>query len=103
MAALWVQFEGATMARVAIVEQAARAWTAGTLDDGPRRRAEREAHALAGALGTFGFAEGSRVAREIELLLGAASACRDGERLGALAAALRRALEPAPARGADAA
>ena len=42
---------------------------AGDFDEERRRTAQREAHKLAGSVGTFGFAEGSALARNIELLL----------------------------------
>ncbi|HEX2189635.1 MAG TPA: response regulator, partial [Longimicrobiaceae bacterium] len=70
-----------------------------------RRAAEREAHKLAGAVGSFGFAEGSRLAREAEELLGAAAppGPEEAPRLAALAAALRvdleRPLPSTPERG----
>ena len=51
------------------------------------------AHKLAGSLGMYGYDEGTRVARELELLL--EGAAPDAERLRELAARLRRAVFPA--------
>lgn len=55
--------------RLTVLEQAVIALQQGNLGDELRQKAEQEAHKLAGALGTFGFAEGSQLAKEIEQLL----------------------------------
>lgn len=55
--------------RLAVLEQATNALREGKLGDQLRSRAEQEAHKLAGSLGSFGFAEGSRLAKEIEQML----------------------------------
>jgi ActR/RegA family two-component response regulator len=69
LATIWERFQGTMTQRVAVLEQAAMALLEGTLDDELRRQAEREAHKLAGTVGTFGFMEGSRLAREMEHML----------------------------------
>jgi CheY-like chemotaxis protein len=106
LAALWEKFRDGTFRRVAVLDEAALALREGRLDVEMRRAAEREAHKLAGAAGTFGFAEATRLAREAELMLGGTDAldAPQVERLDELAAALRRELErpigaplPAPA------
>lgn len=78
---------------------------AGDLDDDLRSRAAGEAHKLAGCLGTFGFGEGSRIARDLELVFAVAEAPRHAEvpQLAALLVALRNELEPtdAPAPSAE--
>lgn len=56
------------LARVAVLERAAEAAMAGTLDDELREKAARQAHRLAGSLGTFGFSKASDRARELEHL-----------------------------------
>src|SRR5690242_8060713 len=63
---LWERFKGTMANRVAVLEQAAVALLEGTLTAELRRQAEREAHRLAGSVGTFGFTEGARLAQEIE-------------------------------------
>ncbi len=66
---IWERFKGTMTSQVAVLEQAAMALLEGTLDDELRQQAEREAHKFVGSLGTFGFTEGSRLAREIEHML----------------------------------
>ncbi len=55
--------------RLTVLQQAAQALSEGRLNHTLQDQAEREAHKLAGALGTFGLAEGSRLAEAIEDLL----------------------------------
>lgn len=96
LAALWERFRGTMDERVDAVERASAALRQGGLDAETRRHAEREAHKLAGAVGTFGFAEGSRLAREAEDLLegdqplGGEQAGRLAELVAALRAELAR-------------
>src|SRR4028119_185590 len=52
--------------RVDTVEGAVQAISAGTLDHTLRASAERDAHNLAGSLGTFGLQRGTELARELE-------------------------------------
>lgn len=52
--------------RLTVLQQAAQALSEGKLNHTLQDQAEREAHKLAGALGTFGLAEGSRLAETIE-------------------------------------
>jgi HPt (histidine-containing phosphotransfer) domain-containing protein len=80
------------LARVERMEAAAEAARAGTLELAQRREAEDDAHKVAGAVGTFGFPEASRLAKAFEREL-AGEEPVDGDRLQALAAELRRALE----------
>ena len=60
---VWEKFRGPTLERVAALEGAARALAAGDLGAERRRDAERDAHRLAGAVGTFGFPRGSELGR----------------------------------------
>ena len=57
------------------------------------KRPASTAHKLAGSLGMYGYDEGTRIAREIEVLLGG-EATPDAARLGDLVAELRRAVFP---------
>jgi diguanylate cyclase (GGDEF)-like protein len=91
--ALWDRFKHIAFERLESIEEAIVAQLEGRSDAEQRRRAEREAHKLAGSVGTFGFAEASRVAREMELLLQVEPAAQDMLRLSDLSVALRRALE----------
>jgi HPt (histidine-containing phosphotransfer) domain-containing protein len=69
LAKVWLQFREMIFHRVAVLEDAANGAKQGELDDEVRQSAMREAHKLAGSLGTFGLMEGTRIAREIEHFL----------------------------------
>ncbi|MCH7674022.1 response regulator [candidate division KSB1 bacterium] len=98
LAKAWKQSKQAIMGRVEVLEEATVALVEGSLNDEMRRGAEREAHKLAGSVGTFGFPEGSRIARELEDTL------RGNKSLGQTeilllcdkTVALRRALDKSP-------
>jgi diguanylate cyclase (GGDEF)-like protein len=99
VAGVWARYRDQVLARVDVLEAAALGLLEGRLDREGRREAEREAHKLAGSVGTFGFAEGSRLAREAETLLAGPAALGQAEalRLADLAVALRRELTAPPA------
>ncbi len=65
---LWQQFQPQLQERVAILQSAAAALADGSLTSEQREQAVAAAHKLAGVLGTFGLAEGTRLAREAEAL-----------------------------------
>ena len=65
---LWHQFLPQIEERVAILEHASTALTAGELADHQRDAAQAAAHKLAGVLGTFGLTKGTILAREAEML-----------------------------------
>jgi diguanylate cyclase (GGDEF)-like protein len=95
VAQIWERSKETIFGRVAVLEQAIRTLSAGILDDALRQRAEQEAHKLTGSLGTFGFAQGSRLARELEQALrtGGPFDQVEAARLSALVVALRHELE----------
>ncbi len=64
IADIWQRFRDRVDEQVSIFEQAAQG-----LNPGFRFQATREAHTLAGSLGTFGLGYGSELARKIEKLL----------------------------------
>lgn len=98
IANLWEEMKGSVLARVAVVEGAVAALRCGSLEEGQRAEAEREAHKLAGSAGMFGFTAGSKLAREAELTLGHSPlSAEDLGRLSAIVAALRSELGQAPA------
>ncbi|HVH13126.1 MAG TPA: diguanylate cyclase [Longimicrobium sp.] len=101
VAGVWAKYRDQVMARVDVLESAAIGLLEGRLDREGRRAAEREAHKLAGSVGTFGFAEASRLSREAETLLGGPADLPQAEalRLADLAVAIRQELSgpPAPA------
>jgi diguanylate cyclase (GGDEF)-like protein len=99
IAGLWERFKGSITGQVDVLEQAIMALIEGHLDHDLRRQAEREAHKLAGSLGTFGFTEGSRLAREMEHRLQGSGPLEQAQALplAELVVALRRELERPPA------
>ena len=91
IAALWVSAQGRVLDRIATIDTAIAALAAGEAEAGA---GAGEAHKLAGSLGTFGLPEGSRLAKELELLLeGDAPSADEAARLSA---ALRAAVEAGP-------
>lgn len=68
IAELWNKFRATIMLRVDVCEGAALALVEGCLGEELRRKAAQEAHKLAGSVGSFGYAEGTRLARELEHL-----------------------------------
>jgi HPt (histidine-containing phosphotransfer) domain-containing protein len=65
---LWVRFLPEIRARVAILESAAAASAASSLDRPQREAANAAAHKLAGTLGTFNLTRGTVLARQLELM-----------------------------------
>jgi HPt (histidine-containing phosphotransfer) domain-containing protein len=92
LAAMWLRIRPLVEERLETLDQAAEAATAGTLLEEQREAAANCAHKLAGSLGMYGYDEGTRIARQIELLLDYATP--DAARLSELAAELRRAVFP---------
>jgi len=69
VAGVWERYKERVSEQVVVLEQSLAALLQNALGTQLRQQAEQEAHTLAGSLGTFGFAEGSRVARKIEGIL----------------------------------
>lgn len=69
MAAVWIQSREVISGRVTLLEEAVVSLLGREFYAEQRREAEREAHKLAGSLGSFGLAEGSRLAKQIEWML----------------------------------
>ncbi|HEY4132578.1 MAG TPA: Hpt domain-containing protein, partial [Gemmatimonadaceae bacterium] len=67
--AIWERSRDAIMQRVAALDSAVQSAMSGELTPETRRNAEREAHKLAGAIGTFGFWNASALAKEAEGIL----------------------------------
>ncbi|MBD2437720.1 response regulator [Nostoc sp. FACHB-110] len=63
------KFQNSFNQPVRILEQYLLALLAGNLDEEQKKQALNEAHKLAGSMGSFGYPEGSRIARAIEHLL----------------------------------
>ncbi|BAY85960.1 multi-component transcriptional regulator [Calothrix parasitica NIES-267] len=62
----WEKLKVENIQRIAILEQAVSALLENVLDEELRDKAQKVAHKFAGGLGTFGFSEGSHLARKIE-------------------------------------
>lgn len=89
VAALWARQRGEMMRRVEVIERALAALAGDALAAGARAEAQREAHNIAGAAGSFGFATASARAREIELALRAGATAADAPGLFDCLSAIR--------------
>jgi HPt (histidine-containing phosphotransfer) domain-containing protein len=96
IADLWVRHRPLILERLALLDAAAAASQAGTLNEEQRKEGESTAHKLAGSVGMFGFHQGTVFARELEVEF--TSATPDAQRLHTLTAGLRSTLFP-PAEG----
>ncbi len=94
IAGVWQRFKGRISDQVAVIEATATKLRQDTPDIELQAKAEREAHTLAGSLGTFGFKAGSEIARAIEGIL--QSQEKDIARLDELVEALRQEIERSP-------
>ncbi len=94
-ARVWAQYQDVIFERMAAIETAVEALRHGELTDEIRQAALLEAHRLAGSLGMFGLADGTDFARRIEHIFDEppSTAPETSQKLGELAAALRRVLE----------
>lgn len=89
---LWETFKGDLLGEVEKLAQVSSRLSEGSLLPSQQQEAAAVAHRLVGALGSYGWAQGSEVARQIERLLQAQGSL-SGERLSELVASLRQALE----------
>jgi HPt (histidine-containing phosphotransfer) domain-containing protein len=85
IAGIWARNRPVVETRLDLLDRAAATQP---LPEPLRTEARGEAHKLAGSLGMFGLPEGTRVARELEVLLGHPSP--EPAKLAELAARLRR-------------
>jgi PAS domain S-box-containing protein len=101
--AIWHRFKGRVSEQVSVIEEAIAACQNYNLNSQLRVNAAKEAHTLAGSLGTFGFPEGSKLAKEIEQLLTGDRQLEDFEisRLVEIVIALRREIEKNQNAGED--
>lgn len=92
------RFMGSILERVGVLERAGVGFLEGNLTPDLREKAEREAHKLAGLLGTLGFSAGSRFAAEIERLLRGGAQLSEAQalRFSELVVALRLDIEKIP-------
>jgi HPt (histidine-containing phosphotransfer) domain-containing protein len=96
IAALWRDARPRVLGRVATLEAAVAALRDGVLGADAAAEATREAHKLAGALGTFGMPDGTRHARAVERRLAEGAGAADAAGLAADVAALRAVVEAGP-------
>jgi diguanylate cyclase (GGDEF)-like protein len=96
IAELWTRQRGEMLRRVDVVDAAVAGLAADTLTAEQRDEAERAAHKIAGAAGTFGFPAASRDARAIEVSLRAGVEHADAPRLADLALAVRLEFDGSP-------
>ncbi len=69
LAAVWEKSLPLLRQRVTVLEQAVEQMRQGALQEALHEEAAREAHRMAGLLGTFGYPEGTDAARLLELAL----------------------------------
>lgn len=95
---VWERHRDEADRRLDTLEDAAVAVLEGRLDESGRARGERAAHQLAGALGTFGYADGTILARDAERMLATPPAAGDVARLFAIVESLRGEIAGPPGR-----
>jgi diguanylate cyclase (GGDEF)-like protein len=76
---VWHRFKARVSEQVGVLEKAVMALRCQELNQELLQQAIREAHTLAGSLGTFGLQEGSRLARQIEKVFRAEHPLSQGE------------------------
>ncbi len=93
--ALWTRFLPELQQRIAILEEAGRAFAGNRLSEKQQEAANIAAHKLAGVLGTFGLTRGTVLARELEILYSRENGPDPAmaEKLGHIAAQLRAIVE----------
>jgi len=99
LAGLWERFKETFDQQVAVLESATMDALSDELDPEARERALREAHKLAGSLGTFGMPRGSEIAREVETWFGSGPGTEAADilRLSDAVVGLRQCIEAGPA------
>ncbi|MEO0924614.1 MAG: response regulator [Cyanobacteria bacterium J06643_13] len=94
---IWLQFKDLAFERLASLEDLVAASARDNVTEELQTEAKSSAHKLAGSLGCFGFPQGSKIAKEIELLLGNnALESEDSERVSSLTKSLREDLQHQP-------
>jgi HPt (histidine-containing phosphotransfer) domain-containing protein len=96
IAALWGDARARALGRVAVLEAAVAALREGALEEPAAAEATREAHKLAGALGTFGMPDGTERARTIEQRLARGVTAADADELAGAVATLRAIVKAGP-------
>jgi HPt (histidine-containing phosphotransfer) domain-containing protein len=94
LASLWLRNRPLVEERLATLDRAASHAAAGELEEDLREEAADTAHKLAGSLGMYGYDDGTRLARQLELLLDYPTP--DPAQIRTLANQLRQTIFPAP-------
>jgi HPt (histidine-containing phosphotransfer) domain-containing protein len=97
LAEIWQRMRPIVLARISTVELATAALPTASLSDERIEAGYREAHKLAGVLGTFGLERGTRLARDLEEHLASPGAAAEAVRLQRVASNLRATVEHARA------
>ena len=97
---IWSERAGAVLDQIDIIEEGVTELLGGHLGPALREPAQREAHKLAGSLGTFGFPLGSSIAREMEAILSRGPSLDNGDalRLSELLVQLRKEVGRSPSK-----
>jgi HPt (histidine-containing phosphotransfer) domain-containing protein len=93
---IWRKNYPLMMERVRVLQKACDALSSGRLDEETRDDACAAAHKLAGVLGTFGLAEGSGIASQLEASLDAQAAVPQEQTFCASIAKLESMIEAKP-------
>jgi HPt (histidine-containing phosphotransfer) domain-containing protein len=92
---MWVSHRSQILERVSVLESAASAIAAKTLNEAEREAAQAAAHKLAGTLGMFNLNRGTDLARELDLAYSSEStlAAASDKHLASLTSELRTVIE----------
>jgi DNA-binding response OmpR family regulator len=93
---VWEQFKEGLIARLEVLEQAANVLLKRSLAPKLQKQAKLAAHTLAGTLGTFGFTQGSEIARVLESMLETEVKPEQGKLFAALLITLRQEMKATP-------
>lgn len=102
LAEMWERRRESFVQRAATIESAIASLLGAALTEEERAEAEREAHKLAGSLGTFGLPGGGQLARELEVAFAGGPPVESAPRLAELALALQRDIARGPTAAAPA-
>ena len=69
LSAAWEKYRQKSNKHLTVLQEALRAWKAGNLSPGKRKKARLSAHKLAGTVGIFGFTQASQLANQLEQIL----------------------------------
>lgn len=86
---IWTKFSHVTDERLNILEKLWKAFSENQVNEELQQQARSSAHKLAGSLGSFGFPEGSKIAKQLEILLDNPLELANSQQLGELINSLR--------------